>query len=392
MPDIPYLDNHATTRVDPRVVEAMLPYFGEEYGNAGSLNHAFGRRAKQAVEDARARIANAIGAEPRELVFTSGATESNNLALRGVCDRLRERDRHLVSVTTEHKSVLDPLRRLARRAIEVTWLHPPGVGRAPCGVLDPAQVFEALRETTSLVSIMLANNEIGALQPLSEIGAICRQRGVLLHTDATAALGKIPVDVTKLNVDLMSISAHKLHGPKGIGALFVRRDVRLQPQIDGGGQEHGIRGGTLNVPLIVGFARALELCLEELPQETNRLRALRDRLARGMRQAMDGVTINGPALAETGWRLPGNLNLSIAGVDGAALLTRLTEIAVSSGSACSSSNPEPSHVLKALGVSEELARASLRFGLGRFNHDQDVDLAIQHVAQVVAGLRQLARC
>jgi cysteine desulfurase len=392
--DVVYLDNHATTRVDPRVVEAMLPYFTERYGNAGSTSHAFGWEARDAVDGARASIAGVIGASEAEIVFTSGATESNNLAIRGAAERLRRRGAHLVSVTTEHKAVLDPLARLARREHEVTLLPVRQQGDARAGTIDVDQVAGAQRDDTVLVSVMLANNEVGAIQPIAEIGALCRERGVWLHCDATQAVGKMPVDVTTLNVDLMSFTAHKLYGPKGIGALYVRRQgenaVRLAAQIDGGGQEAGLRSGTLNVPGIVGFARAVELCLAEMAVEQPRLRALRDRLFAGLRGAIDGVTLHGPALEDSTSRLAGNLNCGFALVDGEALMMSMGRLAVSSGSACTSANPEPSHVLRALGLGVDETRASLRFGLGRFNTEADVDFAIEHVAATVTRLRKLS--
>ncbi|MEQ8785235.1 MAG: aminotransferase class V-fold PLP-dependent enzyme [Pirellulaceae bacterium] len=395
MPATPvYMDNHATTRVDPRVLEAMLPYFDSAYGNAGSTSHVFGWDAQDAVDAARESVARALGAAPREIVFTSGATESNNLAIRGVCQRLTRRGDHLVSVATEHKAVLDPLSRLGRRDFRVTLLDVEPAGGKEAGRLCPRRLEEALTDDTLLVSVMLANNEIGVLQPLEEIGAICKRRGVLLHCDATQAVGRIGVDVGRLQVDLLSLSAHKMYGPKGVGALYARRkspSVRLEPQIDGGGQEGGARSGTLNVPGIVGLARALELCLAEMPQETDRLRALRDRLFRGLSERIDDVSLNGPALEKTDQRLAGNLNCSFAGVDGEALMMSMRELAVSSGSACTSANPEPSHVLRALGLSDELSRSSLRFGLGRFNTEEDVDFAVETVADAVARLRSLSR-
>jgi len=392
--DVVYMDNHATTRVDPRVVEAMLPYFNERYGNAGSTSHAYGWEAREAVDAARHSIASAIGAAEHEVVFTSGATESNNLALRGTAERLRRRGNHLVSVTTEHKSILDPLARLARRDHQITLLPVRGAGDPLAGWLDPEQVAAAIKPESLLVSVMLANNEIGVLQPIAEIGAICRERGVWLHCDATQAVGKLPVDVAALNVDLLSFTAHKIYGPKGVGALYLRRTganaVRLAAQIDGGGQETGLRSGTLNVPGIVGFARALELCLAGMDAERRRLAALRDRLFAGLTGAIDGVTLNGPALDQPSLRLPGNLNCSFAYVDGEALMMNMGRLAVSSGSACTSANPEPSHVLRALGLNEDQTRASLRFGLGRFNTDADVDFAIEHVAETVRRLRKLS--
>ncbi|MCE9606694.1 MAG: aminotransferase class V-fold PLP-dependent enzyme [Planctomycetia bacterium] len=401
--DTIYMDNHATTRVDPRVVEAMLPYFTERYGNSGSINHAFGHEAQDAVDAARSSIARALNAGEREIVFTSGATESNNLAIKGLAERARKKGNHIVSVATEHKSVLDPLARLASRDYEVTLLDVEQAGSPTSGLLDVGRVAGALRPETILVSVMGANNEIGVLQPIAEIGKLCRARGVAFHCDATQAVGKIPVDVAAWNVDLMSFSAHKLYGPKGVGGLFVRRSspaVRLTPQLDGGGQEAGFRSGTLNVPGIVGLERALELCTAEMSQESTRLAALRRRLLTGITAEIDGVSLNGPVLDEPAFdkaaaadgaplRLPGNLNLSFDGVDGEALMLSMKRLAVSSGSACTSANPEPSHVLRALGLSEDLTRASLRFGLGRFNTEAEVDRAAQLVVAAVRDLRKL---
>ncbi len=393
MPATPvYLDNHATTRVDPRVVAAMLPYLTEKFGNAGSTSHVFGWEAKEAVDAARESIAAAIGASPRELVFTSGATESNNLAIRGVCERSRRRGNHLVSVVTEHRAVLDPLAKLARGGFETTLLAVKPQGTADAGTIDLDQFAQAIRDDTVLVSVMLANNEIGVLQPLAEIGRICKERGVLLHTDATQAVGKIPVDVQQLQADLMSFAAHKIYGPKGIGVLYVRRrdpQVRLESQINGGRQEAGRRSGTLNVPGIVGFAAAVQLCLEEMPAEAERLRRMRDRLFAGLRSRVADVALNGPALDRTELRLSGNLNCSFAGVDGEALMMSMRDLAVSGGSACTSLEPEPSHVLRALGLSDDLSRASLRFGLGRFNTDEEIEFAIDTVAAAVERLRKL---
>jgi cysteine desulfurase len=394
MPGPPiYLDNHATTRVDPRVVEAMLPYFTETFGNAASTSHSFGSDAKEAVDVARQKIAAAIGASPREIVFTSGATESNNLAIRGVAERRNRRGNHLVTLQTEHRSVLDPIERLGRRGCEVTHLAVEQASSPQAGWLDVERLRQALGDDTLLVSVMLANNEIGVVQPLAEIAQICRERGVLLHCDATQAVGKLSVDVKSLGVDLMSFTAHKIYGPKGVGALWVRRgspQVRLEPQIAGGGHEMGLRSGTLNVPGIVGFARALELCVEEMSREQARLAELRDGLYAWMAAELDGVSLNGPALNVPGLRLAGNLNVSFAYVDGEALLMNMKDIAVSSGSACTSANPEPSHVLRALGLSEESTRSSLRFGLGRFNTPADIEFAVQSVAQVVRRLRKLS--
>jgi cysteine desulfurase len=391
------MDNHATTRVDPRVVEAMLPYFTEAYGNAGSVGHAFGEQAREAVESSRAMIALAIGAEPEEIVFTSGATESNNLAIRGVAERAKRRGDHIVSVRTEHKAVLDPLARLARRGYDVTLLDVESHGSPRAGWLDPQRVADALQDATALVSVMLANNEIGVIQPLAEIAEICRARGVTLHCDATQAVGKIPIDVRRLGVDLMSFTAHKIYGPKGIGALYVRRTrpaVRLEAQITGGGQQDGLRSGTLNVAGIVGFGKAVELCVAELPAEMSRLASLRNRLWELLRERVDGIELCGPGLDELAarrgpLRLPGNLDVAFGNVDGEALLLAMGNLAVSSGAACSSTDPSPSHVLLALGLSEDLARSTLRFGLGRFNTAAEVDEAAETVAAAVARLREL---
>ncbi len=396
-PDLSYMDNHATTRVDPRVVEAMLPYFHEKYGNPHSV-HAAGHEAREAVDAARQSIAAAIGADAKEIVFTSGATESNNLAIRGVAERQRRRGNHLVSVATEHRAVLDPLARLARHGYEATLLDVEQQPSPRAGWLDPQKVADAVRDDTCLVSVMLANNEIGVIQPLAEIAAVCKSRGVLLHCDATQAVGKMPVDVASLGVDLMSFTAHKIYGPKGIGALYVRRRdpiVRLEPQIAGGGQQEGRRSGTLNVPGIVGFAEALRLCRDELPAETNRLAALRDNLAAALFDELDEIQLCGPepsARSDTDFplRLPGNLNVSFGNVDGEALLLAMGNLAVSSGAACTSTDSGPSHVLLALGFSEDEARSSLRFGLGRFNTPSDVDFAVKRVVQAVRRLRKLA--
>ncbi|MFM7844386.1 MAG: cysteine desulfurase family protein [Planctomycetota bacterium] len=394
MADLPvYLDNHATTRVDPRVVEAMVPYFTQFYGNAGSVSHAFGWRAQEAVDQARQRIAAAVNCTPREIIFTSGATESNNLAIRGVAERVRRRGNHVVTVATEHKAVLDPISRLGRRGYEVTILSVESATSTVPGRLDPANLAAALRDDTLLASVMLANNEIGTLQPLAEIAAICRARGVLLHCDATQAVGKLPVDVRQLGVDLLSFSAHKLHGPKGVGALYVRRGiplVRLEPQMDGGGQEFGVRSGTLNVPGIIGFARAVELSVQEMTEQTARWRQLRERLYLGMRAALPDMLLNGPALDSPPDRLANNLNCHFPWVDGEALMMGMRDVAVSSGAACTSTNPEPSHVLRAIGLTVDQARASLRFGLGRFTTEWEIDFAIQAVSETVRRLRQLS--
>ncbi len=390
------MDNHATTRTDPRVVEAMLPYFSEEYGNAGSISHRFGDVARDAVEQATTSLAFNLGAEPQEIVFTSGATESNNLAIRGIAERNQRRGRHLMSVRTEHRAVLDPLDRLAQHDFTVTLLDVEQHGSSRAGWLDPERVAEAIREDTVLVSVMLANNEIGVIQPLAEIAAVCRHRGVLLHCDATQAVGKIPLNVRDLGIDLMSFSAHKIYGPKGIGALYVRHGspmVRLTPQITGGGQQEGRRSGTLNVPGIVGLAKALELCEAEMGHEQARLAELRQRLFDGLNRNVSGIELCGPDWRPSEnhhLRLPGNLNVAFGNVDGEALLLEMGNLAASSGATCSSHEPGPSHVLLALGLSEDLARSSLRFGLGRFNTVAEVDAAVQIVSEAVEMLRKLA--
>jgi len=390
-----YLDNHATTRTDPRVVEAMLPYFGEHYGNAGSVVHAQGEAAREAADHGRAVIAAAVGAEPEEIVFTSGATESNNLAIRGVAERKRRRGDHLVSVATEHRAVLDPLERLAKRDYGVTLLGVTPDGAPDAGRLDPQRVADALTDQTCLVSVMLANNEIGVVQPLAAIARACRERGVLLHCDATQAIGKLPVDVRELGVDLMSFTAHKLYGPKGIGALYVRRRdpvVRLEPLVTGGGQERGRRSGTLNVPGVAGFAEALRLCSDEQPAEAERLRVLRNGLYERLGRDVDGLRLVGPplnAVDATGrpLRLTHNLNVHLPGLDGETLMLRLPEVALSSGAACSSAEPEPSHVLQALGLTADEARCTLRIGLGRFTTADEVDRAGEAICEAAAALR-----
>ncbi|MEW4561619.1 aminotransferase class V-fold PLP-dependent enzyme [Bremerella sp. JC770] len=387
-----YFDNHATTQVDPRVVEAMLPTFTQAYGNPSSVGHLFGEEAKQLVEASQASIAAAIGADVTEVVFTSGATESNNLAIGGVLSQRRRRGNHVITVTTEHKAVLDPLEQWQQQGFEITRLVPRQAGDPLAGMLDSDQVRDAIREDTALVSVMLANNEIGVIQPIAEIGAICKEHGVLLHCDATQGVGKIPVDVQRLGVDLMSFSAHKIYGPKGIGGLYVRKRnprVRLQPAILGGGQQRGIRSGTLNVPGIVGLAEAVRLSLAEMDQESARLSELRERLWMGLRERIAGLHLNGPELEAEGARLTGNLNFAVEKVDGEALMMNVREIAVSSGSACTSANPQPSHVLRAIGLSEDLTRSSLRFGIGRFNTVDEVDFAVDVVARAVDKLRKL---
>ena len=392
-----YLDNHATTRVDPRVVEAMLPYFTEEYGNAGSA-HAFGRTAHQAVEEARASLAASLGAEPEEIVFTSGATESNNLAIRGVAQRQRRRGDHLVSVRTEHEAVLEPLERFQRRGYEISLVDVLQQGDPLAGWLPVDRIASALRDDTALVSVMLANNEVGVVHPLGRIADACRARGVPIHCDATQGIGRIPVDVRQMGVDLMSLTAHKIYGPKGIGALYVRRSrpaVKIEPQITGGGQQYGLRSGTLNVAGIVGLAKAVELCLAELEQEAKRLTALRQRLWVGLQKRIEGLLLCGPSLEgrdDDGnlVRTPGNLTVAFPGLDGEALVLTMDQVAVSTGAACATADPSPSHVLRALGLSDEQARGTLRFGLGRFNTEAEIDFAVDAVSAAVAKLRKFA--
>ncbi|HQU33692.1 MAG TPA: aminotransferase class V-fold PLP-dependent enzyme [Thermoanaerobaculaceae bacterium] len=376
-----YMDYNATTPVDPRVLDAMLPCFSDHFGNAASRTHPYGWAAAKLAEGARARIAAAIGAHPEEIVFTSGATEANNLAIKGFAHTVRDHRGHIVTCATEHKAVLDPCAALAREGFSVTVLAVDSDGR-----LDPQRVAEALTPQTGLVSLMLANNETGTIHPIAAIAALCRERGVVLHCDATQAAGKVPVDVNALGVDLLSLSAHKLYGPKGIGALYVRRRtprLHLVPILDGGGHEQGMRSGTLNVPGIVGFARALEIALEAIPAESASLAALRDRLQDAICSRLQAVTVNGDAAH----RLPNTLNLSFAGVDGAALLVGVREAAVASGSACTSADPKPSHVLLAMGRSKALANASLRFSLGRGNTSKDVETVADAVVREVARLR-----
>jgi cysteine desulfurase len=378
-----YLDNNATTRVDPRVVEAMLPYFTERYGNSASLTYTFGQEADEAVEQARQQVANLIGSHPREIYFTSGATESNNLALKGAAALYRPKGDHFITVATEHKAVLDPIRRLGREGWQVTILPVDAFGR-----VTVERVAQAITPRTILVSVMAANNEIGTLQPIRDIGRLCKERGVLFHSDAAQAAGKVPLDVGEMGIDLLSFSAHKMYGPKGVGALYVRRRdprVRLEPQMDGGGQERGLRSGSANVPGIVGLGVACELCRNEMAAEATRLLQLRERLRRGIQDEMPDVILNGHPIE----RLPGNLNLSFAHVKGEALLIALRDVAVSSGSACTTASLEPSYVLKALGLDDELAHSSIRFGLGRFNTAEEVEIVIREVVRVVHYLRAL---
>jgi cysteine desulfurase len=371
-----YLDHQATTPVDPRVLEAMLPFFSAQFGNAASRSHSYGWTAGKAVDRARQRIAGLAGANAREIVFTSGATESNNLALKGAVEVNGGRG-HLVTMATEHRAVLDPIRHLERLGCRLTVLGP-----LPDGRLDPDQLRAAIADDTILVSVMYANNEIGVIQPVREIGRICREHGVLFHCDAVQAFGKISIDVEADQIDLMSMSAHKMYGPKGIGALYVRRKVRLAAQIEGGGHESGLRSGTLNVPAIVGFGEACALCASEREAENLRTGQLRDRLKAGIEGGLEDVRVNG----SMDYRLAGNLNLSFGGVDSDALLTSLPGLALSTGSACSSASPVPSHVLKALGVN---AHSALRFGVGRFNTEDEIDYAAASVVEAVRKLREL---
>ena len=381
-----YMDNQATTPMDPRVLEAMLPYFTEKFGNAASRTHPFGWEAEEAVERAREQVARLINAKSKEVIFTSGATESDNLALRGVVEFYKDKGNHVITCVTEHNAVLDTCKVL-ERAGKATVTYLP-VDRY--GMVDPDAVRNAITDQTVLISIMYANNEIGTIHPIREIGTIAKEEEVLFHCDATQGVGKVPVDVERDGIDLLSMSGHKVYGPKGCGALYVRSKgprVRLTPQIDGGGHERGMRSGTLNVPGIVGFGKACELCGQELESEAARLIALRTRLYEGLTTRLEEVHLNGHPTQ----RLPGNLNLSFAYVEGESFLMGLNqEVALSSGSACTSATLEPSHVLKALGIGEELAHASIRFGLGRFNTEEEVDYVIERVVEVTRRLRELS--
>lgn len=380
-----FMDNHSTTPVDPRVLEEMLPYFTQKFGNAASRNHAFGWVAEEAVDVARERIAKLIGAQSeKEVVFTSGATESNNLALKGVAEFYKDKGNHIITTVIEHKAILDTCKRLEKQGFEVTYL---AVGKD--GRVDPDDVKKAITDKTILVSVMFANNEIGTVQPLAEIGKITRERGVLLHTDAVQGVGKVDFDVQTMNVDLASITAHKMYGPKGVGALYVRRSkprVRLVAQMDGGGHERGNRSGTLNVPGIVGFGRAAEIMLTEGREESARLFTMRERLRTRIQGALEETYING----SFEHRLPGNLNLSFAFVEGEAMMMAIKDVAVSSGSACTSASLEPSYVLRALGVGDELAHSSIRFGIGRFNTNEEIDYVADLVIAKVNKLRELS--
>jgi cysteine desulfurase len=379
-----YMDNHATTPVDPRVLDAMIPYFTEKFGNAASRNHSFGWEAEKAVEDARRQISMLIHADPKEIIFTSGATESDNLALKGVMEMYREKGNHIVTSVTEHRAILDTAKRLEKQGMQVTYLP---VDKD--GFVNPDEVSKAITDKTILLSIMMANNEIGTVNPTAEIGRIAKSRGVLFHCDATQGVGKIPVDVEAMGIDLMSFSAHKIYGPKGVGALYVRRKnprVRLAPIMDGGGHERGMRSGTLPVPLIVGFGKACEICMQVMPEESKRLTELRERLKEGILKSLDEVYLNGHPTK----RLPNNLNLSFAYVEGESVLMGLKEIAVSSGSACTSATLEPSYVIRALGVGSDLAHSSIRFGLGRFNTPEEVDYVIKRVVETIQKLREMS--
>lgn len=379
-----YMDYQATTPMDRRVLEAMLPYFTEYFGNAASRNHAFGWKAEEAADAARQVIAEAIGAEPREIVFTSGATESNNLALKGIAEMYASKGNHIITVQTEHPSILDTVARLERQGHQVTYLPV-----RPDGLVDLDILRRAITDKTILISVMAANNEIGVIQPLEEIGRIAREHGVLFHSDATQAVGKVPVDVDAMHLDLVSFTAHKIYGPKGIGALYVRRKnprVRCAPLLDGGGHERGMRSGTLNVPGIVGFAKAVELALEEREAESKRLIGLRDRLRDMIIHSLDRVYLNG----HPDRRLPGNLNLSFAYVEGESLMMEMHEVAMSSGSACTSASLKPSHVLLALGVTDDLAHSSIRFGLGRFTTEEEVEYVGTKIVAAVNRLRDMS--
>jgi cysteine desulfurase len=379
-----YMDYHATTPMDPRVFGAMKPYFMETFGNSASRNHSFGWEAEEAVEKSRKQIADLIGATPKEIVFTSGATESNNLALKGVAEMYAEKGNHIITAATEHKAILDTCKRLEKHGIRVTYLPVQANG-----LVDLDMLKEAITDKTILVSIMYANNEIGVLQNMAEIGKIAKAKGVLVHSDATQAVGKVPVNVIKDNVDLMSMSGHKIYGPKGVGALYVRRKsprVQITAQMDGGGHERGMRSGTLNVPGIVGLGEACALCQAEMTEESKRMAYLRDKLRSKLESQLDEVYVNGTMEH----RVPNNLNISFAYVEGESLLMGINDIAVSSGSACTSATLEPSYVLKALGAGDDLAHSSIRFGLGRFNTEEEVDYVADKVIDVVKKLRELS--
>jgi cysteine desulfurase len=379
-----YMDNHATSQLDPRVLEAMLPFFTSKFGNAASRNHSFGWEAEQGVETAREQIAKLIGATAKEIIFTSGATESNNLAIKGIAEMYKERGNHIITQVTEHKAVLDTCKRLEKYGYRVTYLPVKADG-----LIDLDDLKRAMDDKTILVSIMFANNEIGVVQPVAEIGKLCHERNVIFHTDAVQAVGKIPVDVNAMNIDVLSLTAHKLYGPKGVGALYVRRRnprVQISAQLDGGGHERGMRSGTLNVPGIVGLGAACEIAREEMATEAERLTRLREKLKSKLEAALDYVHVNG----SMEHRLPGNLNMSFVYVEGESLLMGINEIAVSSGSACTSATLEPSYVLKALGLGDDVAHSSIRFGLGRFNNEAEVDYVADKLIDIVQKLRELS--
>ena len=379
-----YMDNHATTPVDPRVLDTMLPYLGERFGNAASRNHKFGWDAEEAIDHARAQVGALINASPKEIIFTSGATESDNLALKGVAEMYSQKGDHIITCVTEHKAIIDSAKHLEKNGIRITFLP---VDKD--GLVDLNELTEAITDKTILISIMTVNNEVGTIQDIKEIGRIAREHGVLFHTDAVQAAGKIPFDVNEMNVDIASLSAHKMYGPKGVGALYVRRRnprVLLSPIMDGGGHERGMRSGTLNVPGIVAFGKAAEIAREELAEESERVFALRERLRNRLEEHLDEVFING----HEEHRVPGNLNMSFAYVEGESLLMGIEDIAVSSGSACTSASLEPSYVLKALGVGEDLAHTSIRFGIGRFNTAEEVDYVADRVVETVQRLRDLS--
>ena len=376
-----YLDNQATTPVDPRVLEAMLPYFTEKFGNPASRSHSFGWAAGEAVETARAQVAKLIGADPKEILFTSGGTEGDNLAIKGAAYAGKAKGNHIVTAVTEHKAVLDSCKHLEKEGIRVTYLPV-----RKDGLIDLDQFRQAITDQTILVTIMHANNEIGVLQPIAEIGQLCRERGVLFHTDAAQSIAKAPVNVAKQNIDLLSFSGHKLYAPKGVGAIYVRDGVLLSPIIDGGGHERGMRSGTLNVPGIVGLGKACAIASEEMPKEACHIAGFRNRLRDRILGGITDCSINGSMEQ----RLPGNLNLSFARVDGQALFMGLADVAVSSGAACTSAKLDPSYVLKALGLSDDLANSSLRFGIGRFNTEAEIDFAADRVIEVVSQLREIS--
>ena len=379
-----YMDYQATTPMDPRVLDEMNPYFDDKFGNAASRNHSFGWEAEKAVDDAREKLAAVINADPREIIFTSGATESDNMALKGVAEMYKKKGNHVVTSAIEHKAIIDSAKRLETWGFDVTYIEPP-----EDGITTAEMVEDALRDDTILVSIMAANNEVGVLNPIAEIGSLCRGRGILFHTDATQGYGKIPIDVDEMNIDLLSASAHKVYGPKGVGIIYVRRRrprVRLSAIIDGGGHERGMRSGTLNVSGIVGFGKAAELCMEEMEEENIRLTNLRDKFKATMFESLEEVYVNGHETK----RLSGNLNLSFPYVEGESLIMGLSDVAVSSGSACTSASLEPSYVLKSMGRGDELAHSSIRYGFGRFTTEEEIDYVAEKTTDIVNRLREMS--